>query len=73
MLKIDKVYNNNVVQASNTEGEELIVMGRGLGFQKKPETFSTLIESKRPLFYRIISSWQILSKFLMPCRMMRYN
>ncbi|MEY8700097.1 PRD domain-containing protein [Streptococcus ferus] len=36
MLKIDKVYNNNVVQASNTEGEELIVMGRGLGFQKKP-------------------------------------
>lgn len=56
MLKIDKVYNNNVVQASNTEGEELIVMGRGSVSKRNRETFSTLIESKRPLFYRIISS-----------------
>ena len=35
MLKIEKVYNNNVVQASDEKGKELIVMGRGLGFQKK--------------------------------------
>ncbi len=35
MLKIDRVYNNNVVQAYNDKGEEMIVMGRGLGFQKK--------------------------------------
>ena len=35
MLKIDKVYNNNVVQAYDEKGREMIVMGRGLGFQKK--------------------------------------
>ena len=39
MLKIDKVYNNNVVQASDENGKELIVMGRGLGFQKKAGDF----------------------------------
>lgn len=35
MLKIDRVYNNNVVQAYDADGKEMIVMGRGLGFQKK--------------------------------------
>ncbi|MFM0877398.1 BglG family transcription antiterminator LicT [Streptococcus suis] len=34
-MKIDKVYNNNVVQAIDDQGRELIVMGKGLGFQKK--------------------------------------
>lgn len=35
IMKIDKVYNNNVVLAKGDQGEEIIVMGRGLGFQKK--------------------------------------
>ncbi len=35
-MEIDKVYNNNVVLAKGDDGEEIIVMGRGLGFQKKP-------------------------------------
>ncbi|BDD43248.1 BglG family transcription antiterminator LicT [Streptococcus ruminantium] len=34
-MQIDKVYNNNVVQAIDQHGRELIVMGKGLGFQKK--------------------------------------
>ncbi|HEM2753189.1 TPA: PRD domain-containing protein [Streptococcus suis] len=34
-MQIDKVYNNNVVQAIDDQGSELIVMGKGLGFQKK--------------------------------------
>lgn len=34
-MKIDKVYNNNVVQIINDNLEEEIVMGRGIGFQKK--------------------------------------
>lgn len=34
-MQIDKIYNNNVVQAINDGGQEVIVMGRGLGFQKK--------------------------------------
>lgn len=34
-MQIEKVYNNNVVQAVDQQGRELIVMGKGLGFQKK--------------------------------------
>lgn len=34
-MNIIKVYNNNVVLAKNDQDEELIVMGKGLGFQKK--------------------------------------
>ncbi|MCM3602539.1 PRD domain-containing protein [Robertmurraya korlensis] len=35
-MKIAKVYNNNVISAFNEKKEELVVMGRGLAFQKKP-------------------------------------
>lgn len=35
-MKVDKVCNNNIVQVIGDEGQEYIVMGRGLGFQKKP-------------------------------------
>jgi len=35
-MKIDKVINNNVVSAINEEGKESVIMGRGIGFQKKP-------------------------------------
>ena len=44
-MRIDKVYNNNLVLAKG-EGEEIIVMGRGLGFQKKSgdEIDTSLVE-----------------------------
>lgn len=32
---IEKILNNNVVLATNEQGKELVVMGRGLAFQKK--------------------------------------
>src|SRR5699024_2970459 len=35
-LKIDKVINNNVVSVINEQNKELVIMGTGLGFQKKP-------------------------------------
>lgn len=35
-MKIHKVINNNVVSAFDEAGQELVVMGRGLAFQKKP-------------------------------------
>ncbi len=35
VMIIEKVYNNNVIQVKDESGQELIVMGRGLGFQKK--------------------------------------
>ncbi|EHI73310.1 transcriptional antiterminator [Streptococcus criceti] len=34
-MKIERVYNNNVVQVTDKQHEE-IIMGKGLGFQKKP-------------------------------------
>lgn len=34
-MKIDKVYNNNVVLVIGDDGKESIVMGKGLGFHKK--------------------------------------
>lgn len=45
---IDKVFNNNVVQVRNDKGEEEIIMGRGLGFQKKPEDLvdDSLVEKR---------------------------
>ena len=35
-MQIHKIINNNIVYAINEHGVEIIVMGRGLGFQKKP-------------------------------------
>ncbi|WP_459914073.1 CAT RNA binding domain-containing protein [Enterococcus thailandicus] len=34
-LKILRILNNNVVVALNDEGKEIVLMGNGLGFQKK--------------------------------------
>ncbi|MDZ5610796.1 CAT RNA binding domain-containing protein, partial [Bacillus pseudomycoides] len=34
-MKIAKIINNNVISAFNDQNEELVVMGRGMGFQKK--------------------------------------
>ena len=47
-MKIDKVFNNNVVQVLGEKNEETIVMGKGLGFQKKPgdEVNQELIEKR---------------------------
>lgn len=38
-MKIAKVYNNNVISTFNEKNQELVVMGRGLAFQKKPGDF----------------------------------
>ena len=48
-MKIEKVFNNNVVQILGINNEEIIVMGKGLGFQKKPgdEVNQDLIEKYR--------------------------
>lgn len=32
-MKIEKILNNNVVQTQNKNGEELVIMGRGIAFQ----------------------------------------
>ena len=35
-MKITKLVNNNIVISEDMQGREIIVMGRGLGFGKKP-------------------------------------
>lgn len=34
-VKIKQIFNNNVVMTTNNRDEEVVVMGRGIGFQKK--------------------------------------
>lgn len=36
-MKILKIFNNNIVQALNDDYEEVIAMGKGIGFGKKPK------------------------------------
>jgi len=43
-MKIAQVYNNNVISAFNEKNEELVIMGKGLAFQKKP---GDLIDEKK--------------------------
>lgn len=35
MMKIEKVINNNIVVSRDSKDNEIVVMGRGIGFQKK--------------------------------------
>ena len=35
-MNVEKVINNNLVRSRNAKGEEVLVMGCGLGFHKKP-------------------------------------
>ncbi len=45
-MKVEKVINNNLVKSYNSKGQEILVMGCGLGFKKKPGDFidETLVE-----------------------------
>lgn len=43
-MKVMKVFNNNVVLVHDAQGQEVVVMGRGIGFQKK--TSDQLDETK---------------------------
>lgn len=36
-MKVDKVINNNLVRSHDSAGREVLVMGKGLGFKKKPD------------------------------------
>ena len=35
-MTVDKVINNNLVRSKNEKGQEVLVMGCGLGFKKRP-------------------------------------
>ncbi|MGN0437399.1 MAG: BglG family transcription antiterminator LicT [Lachnospiraceae bacterium] len=50
-MQILKVINNNVVSAYNEKGKEVIVTGRGIGFQKKAK--ETIDESRIEKIFRL--------------------
>ncbi|WP_281714705.1 CAT RNA binding domain-containing protein [Allobaculum stercoricanis] len=35
-MQVEKVINNNIIRTLDENSNELIVMGSGLGFKKKP-------------------------------------
>ena len=52
-MLIDKIINNNIVSASDGEGREVVVMGRGIGFGMKPG--KEIPENKIEKIFRIKS------------------
>lgn len=50
-MKIIKIINNNIVSAVDSEGNEVVVMGKGLGFQKK--SGQSISESEIEKIFRI--------------------
>ncbi|HSR04901.1 MAG TPA: PRD domain-containing protein [Proteiniclasticum sp.] len=62
-MKIIKVFNNNIVATQSDHGEELILTGSGLGFQKKVgdlvdesriEKIYEVLDDSRDRFYRLL-------------------
>ncbi len=51
-MKVKKVFNNNILCAVDEEGNEVIVTGKGLGFQK--HTGESLDENKIEKTYRMV-------------------
>ena len=50
-MKIDKIINNNLIRTFDNNGKEILVMGCGLGFQKK--IGDTIVRSKIEKIYAI--------------------
>ena len=50
-MRIEKVINNNIISARDNQGVELVVMGRGIGFGKKPG--SEIAEEKIEKIFRL--------------------
>ncbi|MEY8352278.1 PRD domain-containing protein [Lachnospiraceae bacterium 54-53] len=50
-MKIDKIINNNIVSALEPDGNEVVVMGRGIGFGAKPG--KEILENKIEKVFRL--------------------
>lgn len=50
-MRIDKIINNNIVSALDTDGKEIIVIGRGIGFGARPG--KEIAEDKVSKVYRL--------------------
>ena len=48
-MLIKKILNNNVVITINDDHEEIIVMGKGIAYEKEMAILLILVKSIRPL------------------------
>ena len=56
-MKVLKVINNNIVSSLDKNNREIVVMGRGLGYAKKPN--DTIDETKIEKVFRMDSSGEV--------------
>ena len=59
-MKIDKIINNNLIRTFDNNGKEILLMGCGLGFQKK--IGDTIDRSKIEKIYAIENKKENLYK-----------
>lgn len=56
-MNVTKVINNNIVISKNDAKQELIVMGKGLGFKKNPG--DVIDDSKIEKAYLSTQEWNV--------------
>ncbi len=56
-MNVTKVINNNIVISENEEKQELVVMGKGLGFKKKPG--DAIDDTKIEKVYLSTQEWNV--------------
>lgn len=56
-MNVLKVINNNIVLSRNDDNQELVVMGKGLGFKKK--VGDTIDETKIENMYLSSKEWSV--------------
>lgn len=59
-MYIEKVINNNIISAYDETGQEIVVMGRGIGYSKKPQM--KIEEEKIEKIFRIDNK-QVVNRF----------
>ena len=46
-VTVNKVYNNNVVLGTDPDGKEVVLLGKGLGFGRRPGDTLLDVEGQR--------------------------
>ncbi|PAD23183.1 transcription antiterminator LicT [Niallia circulans] len=59
-MKVIKVFNNNIISVVNNQNKELMIMGRGIGFQVKP---GDLVNKKKIEKIYTLDSKEVSEKF----------
>lgn len=63
-MRIEKILNNNVVLTINEAGQEVVVMGRGIAFQKKVDDEIEVDKVEKPLSQKSKKQWSIFLYYI---------